>query len=261
MDKFLISILILISIVTGVVFITAPKLHAPLIVVDYNFVFVDEQANNNEEKVVKAEKKPDSIVRDKNKQSQPAPQKGKPSKSKVDTKIKEQKPVNSNKNSVKNNKTTEEVKEPVLVVEKETKEVVEDVENKQEVEAPINVIRQLTEEEEIIAWNKWRSDLQNQVMKDTQISAPIGVAFKFSFTVDKFGNLSNVKVWSTVDAYSEAGVRAIKPVLMSYQGKPILNFPLGTKRVITNVAGGFVMSTTTGYSRPSDYSDYERVKK
>ncbi|MBR2105901.1 MAG: hypothetical protein IJ937_01395 [Treponema sp.] len=56
-------------------------------------------------------------------------------------------------------------------------------------------------------------------------------------------------------------VTAIKPVLMSYQNTPLLNFPQGTKRVITNVAGGFIMSDTTGYSSPSDYSDYERIKK
>ena len=98
-------------------------------------------------------------------------------------------------------------------------------------------------------------------MKDTDIAAPIGVAFKFSFTVDKFGNMSNIKVWSTTSEYSDMAVQRIKPVLMSYQNQPILNFPEGTKRVITNVAGGFVMSTSTDYSSPSDYSDYERVKR
>lgn len=120
---------------------------------------------------------------------------------------------------------------------------------------------QLTEEEEIIVWNKWRSDLQNQVMKDTKIAAPLGTGFKFSFTVDKFGKISNLKVWSTSPAYSELAVKVIKPILLSYQGQPILNFPEGTKRVITNVTGGFRMATHTGYSSPDDYSDIERIKK
>lgn len=141
---------------------------------------------------------------------------------------------------------------PVQTVKKE--------EPKTQTSAP-TVVRQLTEQEEIIAWNKWRSDLQNQVMKDTKISAPLGTTFKFSFTVDKFGNLSNIKVWSTNPVYSETAVRVIKPVLAGYQGKPILTFPQGTKRIITNVTGGFTMATSTGYSKPSDYSDYERVKK
>lgn len=120
---------------------------------------------------------------------------------------------------------------------------------------------ELTEQEEIIAWNRWRSALQNKVMYDTQIAAPLGTVFKFSFTVDKYGNMSNVKVWSTTPCYSSMAVRVIKPVLMSYQHKAILNFPQGTKRTITNVNGGFVISRRTQYSSPSDYSDYERVRR
>ena len=85
--------------------------------------------------------------------------------------------------------------------------------------------------------------------------------FKFSFTVDKFGNMSNVKVWSTNDVYTDLAMRVIKPVLLSYQRKPILNFPEGTKRVVTNVTGGFYISNTTEYSTPSDYSDYEKVRR
>ena len=119
----------------------------------------------------------------------------------------------------------------------------------------------LTEREEIIAWNKWRSNLQNQVMKDSNVRAPLGTQFKFSFTVDKYGNMSNVKVWSTTPSYTDYAVRTIKPVLMSYRNKAILNFPEGTKRVITNVEGGFVISRVTEYSTPADYHDYERVKR
>ena len=79
--------------------------------------------------------------------------------------------------------------------------------------------------------------------------------------IDKYGNMSNVKVWSTNAVYTDLAVRVIKPVLMSYQRKPILNFPDGTKRVITNVNGGFYISTSTEYSTPSDYSDYEKVRR
>lgn len=119
----------------------------------------------------------------------------------------------------------------------------------------------LTEQEEIIAWNIWRSRLQNQVMMDSKLAAPLGTQFKFSFTVDKYGNMSNVKVWSTSPGYSDYAVRTIKPVLMSYRNKPILNFPEGTKRIIVNVDGGFFMSTSTRYSSPGDYHDYEKVKR
>ena len=119
----------------------------------------------------------------------------------------------------------------------------------------------LTEEEEIIAWNHWRSRLQNQVMMDSKVMAPLGTVFKFSFTVDKYGNMSNVKVWSTNPMYSDYAVRMIKPVLMSYRNKPILNFPARTRRIITNVDGGFTMARRTQYSSPSDYHDYETIRK
>lgn len=120
--------------------------------------------------------------------------------------------------------------------------------------------RVLTEHEETIVWNKWRSDLQNKVMKDTNIGAPRGTGFRFSFTVDKYGNMSNINVWSTNPVYTDLAVRVIKPVLQSYQHQPILKFPAGTKRTITNVTGGFVMAGYTQYSKPSDYSDVEKVK-
>ena len=119
----------------------------------------------------------------------------------------------------------------------------------------------LTEQEEIIEWNRWHSRLQNQVMKDTKLAAPLGTQFKFSFTVDRYGNMSNVKVWSTNPSYNALAVRAIKPVLMSYRNKPILNFPEGTRRIIVNATGGFVVATYTEYSKPSDYNDYEKVRR
>lgn len=119
----------------------------------------------------------------------------------------------------------------------------------------------LTEEEEIIAWNHWRSRLQNQVMMDSKVMAPLGTVFKFSFTVDKYGNMSNVRVWSTNPTYSDYAVRMIKPVLMSYRNRPILNFPSRTRRIITNVEGGFTMARRTQYSSPSDYNDFETIRR
>ncbi|MBQ2645638.1 hypothetical protein IJG14_08730, partial [bacterium] len=119
----------------------------------------------------------------------------------------------------------------------------------------------LTEQEEIIAWNKWRSDLQNKLMKDSKITAPMGTSFMFSFTVDKYGNITNLKTWSSNPSYTPMAVRIIKPLLLSYQKTYILKFPEGSKRIITNANGGFTMASATRYSSPSDYNDYERVRK
>lgn len=122
--------------------------------------------------------------------------------------------------------------------------------------------KQLTAEQlEVIAWNKWRSDLQNKLMRDANISAPIGTTFYFSFTVDKAGNISNLKTWSNNSSYTPLAVRVLKPLLLSYQKTPILNFPANSKRIITNAEGSFTMANSTRYSSPSDYNDYERIKR
>ena len=124
-----------------------------------------------------------------------------------------------------------------------------------------NTEKQLTaEQQEIIAWNKWRSDLQNQVMRDSKVVAPIGTEFKFSFTVDKFGNISNLRIWTEPSYYTQMALRDIRPILLCYQGRSILNFPPESKRVIVNIEGHFSMAHTSKFSSPSDYSDYERVK-
>ena len=151
--------------------------------------------------------------------------------------------------------------EPKVVSNTEKPKVVSPVEKISEKPVTKPAVKVLTEEEEIIAWNKWRSDLQNKLMRDSKIAAPIGTSFEFSFTVDKFGTISNLKTWSSNPSYTPLAVRVIKPLLLSYQKTAILNFPTGSKRVITNVNGGFTMARSSRYSSPSDYNDYERVTK
>ncbi len=141
-----------------------------------------------------------------------------------------------------------------------------EIKKEQPVKTPQQIVKDepktvLTEEEEIILWNKWRSDLQNQVMRDARVAAPMGTRFRFSFTVDKFGNISNLRVWSDTPYFTPLAVSSIKPVLLSYQGKNILKFPKGTKRIQTNVTGGFVISTYDKYSKPDDYADVEKIRR
>ena len=120
----------------------------------------------------------------------------------------------------------------------------------------------MTEEEEIIAWNKWRSNIQNQIMKDSEIEiAPLGTVFMFTFIVDKFGNVSNIKVECSHPSFMDVARNNVKPAIANLQKKPILNFPKGTKRTSTVVTGMFVIGTQTRYSTPENYSDYERVTR
>lgn len=118
----------------------------------------------------------------------------------------------------------------------------------------------MTEQEEIIAWNKWRSNLQNQIMRDSKIDyAPLGTLFMFTFVVDKFGNISNIKVECSNPNYMDVARNNIKPAIANLQKKPILNFPRGTQRTSTVVTGLFLIGTQERYSTPNDFSDYERV--
>ena len=248
---FNIIISIIFVLLTILVVIIKPTLHKPPIIVSEKYAFIDEQKEKVPEVKKEIKVEPKKIV-EQQKQVKKVVQQVK----------KTDKPVQLPKSqNLKKEPSTAIQKIETKVEAKEKPVIEEEIQDEQQQKTQVSEIKTLTEEEEIIAWNKWRSDVQNQVMKDTNISAPIGIAFKFSFTVDKFGNMSNIKVWSTTPAYSDMAVTAIKPVLMSYQNTPLLNFPQGTKRVITNVAGGFIMSDTTGYSSPSDYSDYERIKK
>lgn len=120
----------------------------------------------------------------------------------------------------------------------------------------------LTAQEEEIAWNKWRSNLNNQIMKDSKLpTMPNGIIFKYKFTVDKYGKVTNVQTSSTTSGYTPYAIQFIAPVIRSYQGRAILNFPTGSNRVSVEVSGAWKISSSSKYSTPDDYHDIEKVKK
>ena len=130
----------------------------------------------------------------------------------------------------------------------------------QTVQKPMTEAERIRQEE--ILWNKWRSDLQNQIMRDTKLPiVPQGTVFKFSFDVDKFGKVTNVHTWSTTPTYTPYAIQYIAPVIRSYQGRSILNFPAGSNRVATTVEGGWKIAQTAKYSTSADYNDTERVSR
>ena len=118
----------------------------------------------------------------------------------------------------------------------------------------------MTEQEELIAWNKWRSNIHNQVMKDSNAGvAPYGTMFTFSFLVDKYGNVSNIKVSCSNNFCMDIARNNLKPAISNLQRKPILNFPRGTQRTSTVVNGSFLIGSEDRFSTPSNFSDIERV--
>lgn len=120
----------------------------------------------------------------------------------------------------------------------------------------------LTNEEIDIAWNVWRSNLQNSIMSNVKLPImPHGIIFKFTFNVDKYGRISNVQTWADNASYTPYAIQYIAPVIRSYQGKSILNFPAGSKRTITQVNGAWKISDKQEFSTPQDYNDIEKVLK
>lgn len=281
----LIFIILLFLLSTVLVCVFRPKTHKPIAFEDRNFkleLISDEVAVPKNSEINISQNSVDfssptlnvnhSPVNEKSISVQPAPSKVvKNNNSKninaVKTSTKQQKTqiVSKNNNQKQNTQTkVSEPKKPDIKPIQKTSEptVSKPVEKIKEIPVQkTTTTKVLTEEEEIIAWNKWRSDLQNKLMRDSKIAAPIGTSFEFSFTVDKFGTISNLKTWSSNPSYTPLAVRVIKPLLLSYQKTAILNFPTGSKRVITNVNGGFTMARSSRFSSPSDYNDYERVTK
>lgn len=123
-------------------------------------------------------------------------------------------------------------------------------------------VKVLTAQEEEIAWNVWRSNLQNKIMRDAKLpTLPMGTVFKISFDVDKYGKITNLQTWSTDSRYTPYAIEFIAPVIKSYQGKSILTFPEGSQRTKTTFTGGWKIAATSKYSTPNDYHDTERVVK
>lgn len=164
-------------------------------------------------------------------------------------------------------KTTVKTK-PVAVKSEQTHIPQTQTVTKQEVKQEPQVVQTqtvpkvLTQKEEEIAWNVWRSNLQNQIMQDVKLPAlPNGIVFRFSFNVDKYGKITNIYTSSDNPAFTPYAIQYIAPIIRSYQGKSILNFPEGSSRTATEFKGGWKISANERLSTPQDYNDYEKVVK
>lgn len=221
--------LILAIIATISICVVKPKMHTTVLVYDSNYKIVEQKTETVVEKNIptvsqtqeqqKVQKKAETIKEDQKQVQQP-----KQTTVKL-TKESKYKPVEIQKQTVKQPKT-------------------------------------LTEQEEEIEWNIWRSNLQNQIMKDVKLPIiPQGTVFKFEFDVDMYGKVSNVQTWSLTSFYTPYAIQYIASVIRSYQGHSILNFPTGSSRTQTHVKGGWKIAESVKYSTPKDYNDTERVVK
>ena len=112
--------------------------------------------------------------------------------------------------------------------------------------------------QEELAWNIWRSNIQNKLMDDTDVMGNYGDWFIFSFEVDKSRRIKKVLIYaSNGDDFSKKSINA---AIKNLQGRDILEFPKGTKRTSTFFEGGFIIDNTIRYSRPEDYNDHETIQ-
>lgn len=120
-------------------------------------------------------------------------------------------------------------------------------------------VRKLTKKEEQIAWNVWRSNLQNEVMLRSEVSAPIGTVFIFSFKVDNSRHISNIKAYTTNPFYMSEVNENLIPVIKDLENSELLEFPAGSARKSIKFNGLFFIFNETSLSTPEDFNDIERV--
>ena len=272
-------LLILIIISTISICLTKPDLHKNIIVYDSAYTLVTEEQVKTETKdipVMEMPAKPiekTTVVENK---VEPKITTTKTSSNKIQTKVmtKPNQMVSTKQTVVK--PQTQTIQKPVTttIPKPVVKEVVKTAPPKVEqkvISTPAPQLsparndvaattKVLTQQEETIAWNKWRSALTNKIMQDTKLpDVPNGVVFQFSFNVDKFGKITNVQTGANPFNYTPYAIQYIAPVIRSYQGRSILNFPEGTQRTSTQVTGKWRISNTEKYSTPQDYNDIEKV--
>ena len=275
--RLILQILLILLIVSTVsICVTKPNLHKNIIVYDSAYTLVTEDEVKTETKdipIMEVEIKPVEKTTVVEKKVEPT----------VTTTKKQ--PTNVEKQTVTKPKQTTTVKQTVTKPQTQTitkpvittvqkpavKETVKIEAPKVEkiqtavVTSPSQVAKKenispMTQQEETIAWNIWRSNLINQIMQDVKMpTIPQGTVFQFSFTVDKYGKITNIQTGANPANYTPYAIQYITPVIRSYQGRSILNFPEGTARTTTQVTGKWRMSTTKKYSTPEDFNDIEKV--
>ena len=256
MKNFILAILILLVVSTLSICAIKPDMHKTVIVYNSEYTLIPEEVKTVEKEVIPI------MEININKEQKTTKSEIKTEKPKTVTKVTPAKTTEKKQTAKK-----EEIKVKNTVVPK-TENIVKQQTVKTETPALKTVTQTttapkvITQTEEEIAWNIWRSNLQNKIMQDVKLPLmPNGITFKFTFDVDKYGKVSNVQTWSTTSSYTPYAIQYIAPVIRSYQGKDILNFPIGSSRFSTTVTGGWKLSSTEKFSTPQDYNDVEKVVK
>lgn len=115
-----------------------------------------------------------------------------------------------------------------------------------------------------IDWSKWKSNFVNKILDDSlQIKEldryPDGSMFYYSFIVDDRGKISNISVRSV--HLSATDKKIVANFIQSYEYSYLTKFPENTKRKTARVSAIMMLSSAgTKHSKPSDFSDIEKIK-
>lgn len=278
--KLILQILLILLIVsTFSICAIQPELHKNVIVYDSDYTLVTEDEVKTETKEIPVMEMPAKPIEKTVKIEQKVEPVVKTTKLNQETKVKQQTQSAPKQTTVKQTvtkpKTQTASKSVTSTVTKPTATDIKKVEipkiEKTVVQIPapqsqptkgaeVSTPKTITAQKENIAWNIWRSNLTNKIMQDTKLpDIPNGTVFQFSFNVDKYGKISNVQTGANPANYTPYAIQYIAPVIRSYQGRAILNFPEGTQRTSTQVTGKWRISASEKYSTPQDYNDIEKV--
>lgn len=114
-----------------------------------------------------------------------------------------------------------------------------------------------------IDWNTWKSNFVNKILDDSLAIRELdnysyGTLIYYSFTVDRSGAISNVKVKSmTVKPEDKA---KLARMIQGYQYQEITAFPAKSQRQKTDVSAVMMLSNESQYSKPNSFNDVEHVK-
>lgn len=165
--------------------------------------------------------------------------------------------------------------EPKTPVQKTTVKTVQ--KPKTETKTPPKIVQNtpppqkvLSEREETIAWNQWRANVANELLRlsnfkkqTSKTHIPARTHIFFNFDVDINGNISNISIRTTPSSSLSAAKNFYTPLIMMMNRKPVVKFPEGTKRTNVTVSDEMEIipsSEKANYADPSSYSDYEKIK-
>lgn len=277
MDFLKVAVVVLFVVLTILTIKIHPEIHQPMLIEDADFQLVRISDTIQNTPVTVAQTQPKTVAQPVSQQPvevkvqevapQPQPVETKPIKIKFPKKevpVQTQAPEPSQMELLQKLLNTDI--EDTKALQENAQKLAQTIQKPQQVQKPVpqqtsaHKNPYMTEQEELIAWNKWRSNIHNQVMKDSNAGvAPYGTMFTFSFLVDKYGNVSNIKVSCSNNFCMDIARNNLKPAISNLQRKPVLNFPRGTQRTSTVVNGSFLIGSEDRFSTPSNFSDIERV--